>query len=183
MAQSEVKEASPVTSGIVGRLASKEESSCRTKDGKERKRGNDSVEQENEAGSYQAVKKRKGDQKKRQEIAELEELLEKKKKELHLVNREEVPEEKSSDRKRKNKERDRRDKAFNEQGQKDLKPNKRHEVSKKENLTRSQINLSWTDGESEEEGEGSNIKSSISFSQRKDQSSEVGKKIENNLRT
>ena len=187
VAQTEVKQANPVTSGIASRLASKEERSLKTKAGKEGKRQNDNTK-ETEAGSHQAVKKRRSDsekdQKKREEIAELEELLEKKKKELDLVSSEcQVPQEKFSssgeisERKKKNNEKNKREKAWDVKGRKDSKPNGSHEVSKKENLTRSQINLSWTDGESGEEGGGgSNIKSSISFSQSKGQTSVRGRK-------
>ena len=60
VAQPEVKQANPVTSGIVSRLASKEEGGLIAKTGKELKRRNDSVE-EVEAGSQQAVKRRKSE--------------------------------------------------------------------------------------------------------------------------
>ena len=139
------------------------------------KRRVDNGEGTKESGSHQAVKKRKSDNdsdhKKREEIEKLEELLEKKKKELDLVNECQVVKEASlySGEKKIKK------------GKVDSKLDRGHKVSKKERLSRSQVQLSWTDDENSEGGEGSNIKSSISFSQNKGQTSAKWRKGRQNV--
>ena len=133
---------------------------------------------DNGEGTKEAIKKRKSDnasdQKKREEIEKLEELLEKKKKELDLVNECQVVKEASlpSGEKFESK---------IKKGRVDSKLDRGHKVSKKEQLSRSQVQLSWTDDENSEGGEGSNIKSSISFSQNKGQTSAKWRKGRQNV--
>ena len=142
------------------------------------KRRVDNAEGTKESGSHKAVKKRKSDndsdQKKRKEIEKLEELLEKKKKELDLVNECQVVKEASLSSGEKFE-------SKIKKGKVDSKLDRGHKVSKKEQLSRSQVQLSWTDDENSEGGEGSNIKSSISFSQNKGQTSAKWRKGRQNV--
>ena len=142
------------------------------------KRRVDNGEGTKESGSHKAVKKRKSDNdsdhKKREEIEKLEELLEKKKKELDLVNECRVVKEASLSSGEKFE-------SKIKKGKVDSKLDRGHKVSKKERLSRSQVQLSWTDDENSEGGEGSNIKSSISFSQNKGQTSAKWRKGRQNV--
>ena len=138
-------EENPVSLSTPHRSTSREERERREKSGKARKRHIGSVVEENKVDTERTNKKRKceteSDQKKSEEIANLEELLEKKKRELEQVSHDD----KLSSREESERSNRKRARGANKQPR-DAKVNK---------PTKAQIKLSWIDDQNSEEGDSS----------------------------
>ena len=138
-------EENPVSLSTPHRSTSREERERREKSGKARKRHIGSVVEENKVDTERTNKKRKceteSDQKKREEIANLEKLLEKKKRELEQVSHDD----KSSSREESERSNRKRARGTNKQPR-DAKVNKQ---------TKAQVKLSWIDDQNSEEGDSS----------------------------
>ena len=138
--------------------SSKEERERREKSGKTRKRHIGSVVEVNKVDTERTNKKRKcepeSDRQKREEIANLEELLEKKKRELEQV---------SHDDKLSSKEGSERSNRKRARG-----TNKQPRDAKLNKQTKAQVKLSWIDDQNSEEGDSS-VELGVRLCQDKDQ--------------
>ena len=138
--------------------SSKEERERREKSGKTRKRHIGSVVEVHKVDTERTNKKRKcepeSDRQKREEIANLEELLEKKKRELEQASHAE----KSSSKEKSERSNRKRARGTNKQPR-DAKLNKQ---------TKAQVKLSWIDDQNSEEGDSS-VELGVRLCQDKDQ--------------